>query len=75
MRLAKRQNLLSQLVRIGEKISKYLYCVPAKFFVHHRIRSTYCCQACETVLAAEIPAQIIDKGIPAAGPSHHRQAR
>lgn len=55
------------LVRIGEEISERLDCVPAQFFVHRHIRGKYCCQACQTVLAADMPAQIIDKGIPAAG--------
>jgi transposase len=55
------------LTRIGEEISERLDCVPAQFFVHRHIRGKYCCAACQTVLAAEMPAQIIDKGIPAAG--------
>jgi transposase len=55
------------LQRIGEEISERLDCVPAQFFVHRHIRGKYCCQACQTVLAADMPAQIIDKGIPAAG--------
>lgn len=55
------------LQRIGEEISERLDCVPAQFFVHRHIRGKYCCAACQTVLAAEMPAQIIDKGIPAAG--------
>jgi transposase len=55
------------LVRIGEEISERLDCVPAQFFVHRHIRGKYCCAACQTVLAAAMPAQIIDKGIPAAG--------
>ena len=55
------------LVRIGEEISERLDCVPAQFFVHRHIRGKYCCAACQTVLAADLPAQIIDKGIPAAG--------
>jgi transposase len=55
------------LTRIGEEISERLDCVPAQFFVHRHIRGKYCCAACQTVLAADMPAQIIDKGIPAAG--------
>jgi transposase len=55
------------LTRIGEEISERLDCVPAQFFVHRHIRGKYCCQACQTVLAADMPAQVIDKGIPAAG--------
>lgn len=55
------------LQRIGQEISERLDCVPAQFFVHRHIRGKYCCAACQTVLAADMPAQIIDKGIPAAG--------
>lgn len=55
------------LKRIGEEISEQLDCVPAQFFVHRHIRGKYTCACCQTVMAAAMPAQIIDKGIPAAG--------
>ena len=55
------------LKRIGEEISEQLDCVPAQFFVHRHIRGKYACLCCQTVLAAAMPAQVIDKGIPAAG--------
>lgn len=55
------------LKRIGEEISEQLDCVPAQFFVHRHIRGKYTCVCCQTVMAASMPAQIIDKGIPAAG--------
>jgi transposase len=55
------------LKRIGEEISEQLDCVPAQFFVHRHIRGKYTCLCCQTVLAAAMPAQVIDKGIPAAG--------
>ncbi len=55
------------LKRIGEEISEQLDCVPAQFFVHRHIRGKYTCPCCQTVLAAAMPAQVIDKGIPAAG--------
>jgi transposase len=55
------------LKRIGQEISEQLDCVPAQFFVHRHIRGKYACVCCNTVLAAPMPAQIIDKGIPAAG--------
>ena len=60
------------LRRIGEDVSEQLDCVPAQFFVHRHIRGKYVCanRACacsETVQAAAIPAQMIDKGIPAPG--------
>ncbi len=55
------------LKRIGQEISEQLDCVPAQFFVHRHIRGKYACACCNTVVAASMPAQIIDKGIPAAG--------
>jgi transposase len=55
------------LKRIGQDISEQLDCVPAQFFVHRHIRGKYACVCCNTVLAAAMPAQIIDKGIPAPG--------
>jgi transposase len=55
------------LKRIGQEISEQLDCVPAQFFVHRHIRGKYCCAVCQTMTAASMPAQIIDKGIPAPG--------
>ncbi|OZB68823.1 IS66 family transposase [Thiomonas sp. 13-64-67] len=55
------------LKRIGEEISEQLDCEPARFFVHRHIRGKYACACCQTVLAAPLPAQVIDKGIPAPG--------
>ena len=53
--------------RIGEEISEQLDCVPAQFFVLRHIRGKYACACCQTVRAAPMPAQMIDKGIPAPG--------
>ena len=55
------------LKRIGEETSEQLDCVPAQFFVNLHIRGKYACVCCQTILAAAMPAQVIDKGIPAAG--------
>jgi transposase len=55
------------LQRIGEDVSEQLDCVPAQFFVHRHIRGKYACRCCQTIAAAALPAQIIDKGIPAPG--------
>jgi len=55
------------LKRIGEDVSEQLDCVPAQFFVHRHIRGKYACACCQTIQAEPLPAQIIDKGIPAAG--------
>ena len=53
--------------RIGQEISEQLDCVPAQFFVLRHIRGKYACACCQTIQAAPMPAQMIDKGIPAPG--------
>jgi transposase len=53
--------------RIGQEVSEQLDCVPAQFFVLRHIRGKYACACCQTIQAAPMPAQMIDKGIPAAG--------
>jgi transposase len=53
--------------RIGQEVSEQLDCVPAQFFVLRHIRGKYACACCQTLQAAPMPAQIIDKGIPAPG--------
>ncbi len=55
------------LQRIGEDVSEQLDCVPAQFFVLRHIRGKYACACCHSIQAAAMPAQIIDKGIPAPG--------
>lgn len=55
------------LQRIGEDVSEQLDCVPAQFFVLRHIRGKYACACCQSIQAAPMPAQIIDKGIPAPG--------
>lgn len=55
------------LKRVGEDVSEQLDCVPAQFFVLRHIRGKYACACCQTIQAAAMPAQIIDKGIPAPG--------
>jgi transposase len=55
------------LLRIGEDVSEQLDCVPAQFFVHRHIRGKYACRGCQTIRAAALPAQVIDKGLPAPG--------
>ena len=53
--------------RIGEEVSEQLDCVPAQFFVLRHIRGRYACACCQTIQAAPMPAQMIDKDIPAPG--------
>jgi transposase len=55
------------LQRIGQEVSEQLDCVPAQFFVLRHIRGKYACACCQTIQAAPMPAQMIDKGIPAPG--------
>jgi transposase len=55
------------LTVIGEDISEQLDIIPAQFFVHRHIRPKYACRTCETVTAAPLPPQVIDKGLPAPG--------
>ena len=55
------------LKRIGEEVSEQLDCVPARFFVLRHIRGKYACACCQTIQAEPMPAQMIDKGIPAPG--------
>ena len=55
------------LERIGQEVSEQLDCVPAQFFVLRHIRGKYACACCQTLQAAPMPAQMIDKGIPAPG--------
>lgn len=55
------------LKRIGEEVSEQLDCVPAQFFVNRHIRGKYACACCQTIQAAPMPAQMIDKGLPAPG--------
>ena len=55
------------LVKIGEDISEQLDVEPARFFVQRHIRPQYACRACETVVAAPIPAAVIDGSLAAPG--------
>ena len=56
-----------ELTKIGEDISEQLDCEPADFFVHRHIRPQYACRTCETVVAADVPAALIDGGLAAPG--------
>jgi transposase len=56
-----------QLERIGEDVSERLDYTPGLFQVERHVRGKWVCRACETLIQAPVPAQIIDKGIPTAG--------
>ena len=51
--------------RIGAEVGEQLDCVSAQFFVLRQIRGKCACACCQTIQAEPMPAQIIDKGIPA----------
>ena len=55
------------LERIGEDVSEKLDYIPGVFEVERHIRGKWVCRACETLIQAPVPPQIIDKGIPTAG--------
>ena len=53
--------------RIGEDIAEKLDYTPGVFTVERHIRGKWACAACQTLIQAPVPAQVIDKGIPTAG--------
>lgn len=55
------------LQRIGEDVSEKLDYTPGMFTVEQHVRGKWTCRACETLIQAPVPAQVIDKGIPTAG--------
>lgn len=56
-----------QLKRIGEDVSEKLDYTPGVFTVERHVRGKWVCAKCETLIQTPVPAQVIDKGIPAAG--------
>ena len=57
----------SDLIKIREDVTEQLDVVPAVFTVHRHIRPQYACKACETIIAAPIPAAVIDGGMATVG--------
>ena len=55
------------LQRIGQDVAERLDYVPGVFKVERHIRGKWACAGCQTLMQAPVPAQMIDKGIPAAG--------
>ena len=55
------------LKRIGEEVSEQLDCEPAQFFVLRHILGKCACACCQTIVAAPMPAQMIDNAVPAPG--------
>jgi len=56
-----------QMQRIGQDVSEKLDYIPGTFTVERHVRGKWVCEDCETLTQAPVPAQVIDKGIPAAG--------
>ena len=62
--------------KIGEEITEQLEFIPAKLFVRKFIRPKYACGKCEAGVAiAEMPLQVVEKGLagPGARPHRHQQ--
>jgi transposase len=60
-----------QLKRIGEDVAEKLDYTPGVVTVERHIRGKWVCAACETLIQAPVPAQVIDKGLPTAGMLAH----
>lgn len=52
---------------LRDEISERLEFVPGHFVVHKTVRPQYSCPDCDTVHAAALPAQLIEKGQPGPG--------
>lgn len=58
---------LSEMVCIGKEVTEELDCVPARFFIKRYIRYKYAPKNKEGAhLVAQLPARVINKGIPSA---------
>ena len=55
------------LKRIGEDVSEKLGYTPGDFTVERHIRGKWACSACQTLIQAPVPPEVIDKGIPTSG--------
>jgi transposase len=55
------------LKRIGEDVAEKLDYTPGLFTVERHIRGKWVCTKCETLVAAPVPAHVIDKGLPTTG--------
>jgi len=58
--------------KIGEEVTEELEYIPASFRVLEHVRFKYACKKCEgEVTTADLPARVIDKGIPGPGLLSH----
>jgi transposase len=53
--------------RVGEDVSEKLDIVPAEFFVQRHIYGKWACRCCQQLVQEPVAAQIIERGMPAAG--------
>jgi len=56
-----------QMQRIGEDVSEKLDYTPGVFTVERPVRGKWACRACERLVQAPVPTQVIDKSMPTAG--------
>lgn len=49
------------LVKIGEHVRERLACKPIEFFVRREVFPQYACRPCERIVAAPVPAAILDR--------------
>lgn len=56
-----------QMKRIGEDVAEKLDYTPGIFTVERHVRGKWACRACERLVQAPVPAEVIDKGLPTAG--------
>lgn len=56
-----------QMQRVGEDVAEKLDYEPGVFTVERHIRGKWACRACQKIVAAPVPAHVIDKGIPTSG--------
>ncbi|MDD2990525.1 MAG: IS66 family transposase zinc-finger binding domain-containing protein, partial [Zoogloea sp.] len=56
-----------QMKRIGEDVAEKLDYTPGVFTVERHVRGKWACRACERLVQAPVPAEVIDKGLPTAG--------
>ena len=49
------------LVKIGEHVRERLACKPIEFFVRREVYPQYACRPCERIVAAPVPAAILDR--------------
>jgi transposase len=56
------------LKRFGPDISEKLDYTPGVFTVERHIRGKWACARCQSLVQAPVPAQVMDRGLPTAGP-------